>query len=224
MINQTLFSYKQRGLLDYFIEKAKNPKAKIPSIQKISTELGISTACLREQIELAKNLGLISTQPRKGIEILPYQFKPAVEKSLYYAINLDQSYFYKYSEIRNHLENAFFIESAKSLDDDSLNELKDLIKLAQNKLKGNPVQIPHQEHRKFHLSIYKPMNNVFLQGLLESYWDMYESAGLNLYNNLGYLINVWEFHQKIVENIELKNYDTAYLLLITHIGLINERI
>jgi DNA-binding FadR family transcriptional regulator len=224
MVNQTILSEKQRVILDYFIKKAKNTRTKIPSIQNISAELGLSTACLREQIELAKNLGLISAQPRKGIEILTYQFKPAVEKSLYYAINLDQSYFYQFSEIRNHLENAFFIESARSLDDDGLNELKVLIRLAQNKLKGKPVQIPHQEHRRFHLSIYKPKNNVFLFGLLESFWDMYENAGLNLYNDLEYLIKVWEFHQRIVENIDLKNYDYAYELLITHMGLIDKRV
>ena len=94
MVKQTILSDKQRGLLDYLIEKAKDPHSEIPPIQKLSSELGVSTACLREQMELAKNLGIISTQPRKGIEILPYQFKPAVEKSLYYAINLDHKYFH----------------------------------------------------------------------------------------------------------------------------------
>jgi GntR family transcriptional regulator, transcriptional repressor for pyruvate dehydrogenase complex len=223
MVNQTLFSNKQRWLLDYLIDKAKNPQQKIPSIQKISTELGLSTACLREQIELAKNLGLISAQPRKGIEILSYQFKPAVEKSLYYATQLDHSYYYQFSELRNHLENAYFIESAGSLNDESINELKSLINQAQTKLKGKPIQIPHHEHRKFHLSIYARRNNVFLTGLLEAFWDMYEMAGLNLYNDLEYLKNVWDYHGKIVENIKLRNFDQAYTLLISHMGLIDER-
>ena len=223
MVKQTIFSEKQRGLLDYLIEKARDPQAEIPSIQKISADLGVSTACMREQMELAKNLGIITAQPRKGIEILPYQFKPAVEKSLYYAINLNQSYIYQFSEMRNHLEKAYFLEAARLLDENSINELKTLVKLAQNKLQGYPVQIPHLEHRNYHLSIYKPRNNVFLIGFLEAYWDMYEQVGLDLYNDLEYLIKVWEYHQQIVEKIELRDFDSAYQLLITHLELIDKR-
>ena len=195
MVKQTILSDKQRGLLDYLIEKAKNPQSEIPTIQKISSELGFSTACLREQMELAKNLGIISAQPRKGIEILPYKFKPAVEKSLYYAIKLDHTYFHQFSELRNHLEQAYFIESARLLNENSIKELKKCVDQAQAKLKGFPIQIPHQEHRNYHLSFFKPLKNVFLMGLLESYWDMYEQVGLDLYNNLEYLITVWDYHQ-----------------------------
>ena len=223
MVKQTIFSDKQRGLLEYLIEKAKNPHSEIPSIQKISSDLGISTACLREQMELAKNIGIIKAQPRRGIEILPYQFKPAVEKSLYYAVSLDQKYFHQFSEMRNHLEQAYFIESARSLDQNSINELKMYVNQAQAKLEGFPVQIPHQEHRKYHLSIFKPTNNVFLIGFLESYWDMYEQAGLDLYNNLEYLIIVWDYHERIIEEIESGDFESASKLLTAHMELIDKR-
>jgi len=223
MVKQTILSDKQRGLLDYLIEKAKDPYSDIPPIQKISVELGVSAACLREQMELAKNLGIISTQPRKGIEILPYQFKPAVEKSLYYAINLDQKFFLQFSELRTHLEQAYFIESARMLNGDSINELKIYVAQAQTKLKGFPVQIPHQEHRNYHLMIFKPLKNVFLMGFLESYWDMYEHVGLNLYNNLEYLINVWNYHQRIIKEIEAGDFEKAERLLIDHMELIDTR-
>jgi len=223
MVKQTILSDKQRGLLDYLIEKAKNPQSEIQSIQKINSELGFSTACLREQMELAKNLGIISAQPRKGIEILPYKFKPAVEKSLYYAINLDQKYFQQFSEIRTHLEQAYFIESVRLLDANNIQELKAYVHQAQNKLEGFPVQIPHQEHRNYHLTFFKPLNNVFLTGFLETYWDMYEQTGLNLYNNLEYLINVWKYHQHIIEEIEIGDFVKAERLLIDHMELIDTR-
>jgi DNA-binding FadR family transcriptional regulator len=209
--------------LDYLIEKAKDPYSDIPPIQKLSIELGVSTACLREQMELAKNLGIISTQPRKGIEILPYQFKPAVEKSLYYAINLDQKYFMQFSELRTHLEKSYFGESARNLDDNNIKELKTYVVQAQAKLGGFPAQIPHQEHRNYHLTIFKPLKNVFLMGFLESYWDMYEQVGLNLYNNLEYLVNVWNYHQLIIEEIESGDFERAEQLLIAHMELIDTR-
>ena len=223
MVKKTILSDKQRVLLDYLIDKAKDPHSEIPPIQKLSSELGVSTACLREQMELAKNLGIITTQPRKGIAILPYQFKPAVEKSLYYAINLDLKYFHQFSELRNHLERAYFIESARLLDANSIDELKLFVDLAQTKLKGFPVQIPHQEHRNYHLTFFKPLKNVFLTGFLESYWDMYEQVGLDLYNNLEYLINVWDYHRRIIKEIEAGEFDNAERLLIAHMELIDMR-
>lgn len=223
MVKQTIFSDKQRGLLDYIIEKAKNPNAEIPTIQKISEDLGVSSASLREQMELAKNLGFISAQPRKGIEILPYEFKPAVIKSLYYAIRLDQSYFYQFSDMRNHLEKAYFLESIMLLTSIDLDKLRRLVDQALIKLNGVPVQIPHSEHREFHLAIYRPKNNNFVIGILESYWDIYEQVGLNLYNNLDYLKNVWEYHQKIVDKIKTQDFDDAYKLLVLHMELLDKR-
>jgi DNA-binding FadR family transcriptional regulator len=223
MINHKILSDKQRGLLDYLINKAKNPKGEIPTINKISSDLGISAACLREQMELAKNLGIISAQPHKGIKLLPYEFKSAIEKSLYYAIALDKSYFHQFSEMRNHLEKSYFIESAQLLDEDSIKGLKALVNQAQGKLRSYPVQIPHQEHRNYHLSIYALHNNIFLKGFLESYWDMYEQEGMDLYNDLDYLVKVWEYHQHIVEKIELKAFESAFQLLATHMELIDTR-
>ena len=129
----------------------------------------------------------------------------------------------QFSELRTHLEQAYFIESARLLDAKSINELKIYVDQAQTKLKGFPVQIPHQEHRNYHLTFFKPLKNVFLMGFLESYWDMYEQVGLDLYNNLEYLINVWKYHQRIIEEIEAGDFDSAEQLLIAHMELIDTR-
>ena len=223
MVKQTILSDKQRGLLDYLIEKAKNPLSEIPPIQKLSSELGVSTASLREQMELAKNLGIISTKPRKGIEILPYQFKPAVEKSLYYAINLDQKYFQQFSELRTHLEQAYFIESASLLDASNINELKVYVQQAKNKLEGFPVQIPHQEHRNYHLTFFQTPEKRFSNRVSRNLLGHVRTDRFNLYNNLEYLINVWKYHQRIIEEIETNDFVKAERLLIEHMELIDTR-
>ena len=77
-----IFSDKQSTFIVYLLSIEQSGKNNIPSIKKISQELGLSIPCVREQMELAKNLGLIKVQPRKGISILPYDFSPAVVKSL----------------------------------------------------------------------------------------------------------------------------------------------
>ena len=71
--------------------------------------------------------------------------------------------------------------------------------------------------------MYKELKNVFVFGLIESFWDMYELAGLNLYEDLEYLRNVWRYHERIVEEIEKKNFDNAYSTLVDHVELIHKR-
>ena len=52
-----------------------------------------------------------------------------------------------------------------------------LIERALEKLRGTPVQVPHEEHRKLHLMIYSRLDNPFVTGILEAYWDAYEAVG-----------------------------------------------
>ena len=65
---------------------------------------------------------------------------------------------------------------------------------AQLKLSQDRIQIPHPEHRAFHLTIYSRLHNPFVLGLLEAYWDGYEAVELNTYADYGYLQEVWSYH------------------------------
>ena len=91
MTIKRILSEKQSVFIDYLLSHIQGGKTKLPAISKIGDELGISTPNLREQIELARNLGFIHIKPRTGISILPYDFTPAVSKSLYYAVKSDVS-------------------------------------------------------------------------------------------------------------------------------------
>ena len=91
------------------------------------------------------------------------------------------------------------------------------------RLRSNQIQIPHQEHRSYHLKIYCKLGNIFVKGLLKSYWDMYEVVGLDLFADLSYLKRVWEYHDRIIKLISLGEYKKAYQFLEEHINLIYER-
>ena len=223
MKNNNILSEKQSVFIDYLLSMAQGGKNNIPSIKQIGKELGLSIPCVREQMELARNLGLIKVQPRKGISILPYDFSPAVVKSLYYAIKSDIDYFHQYSVLRNQLEKSFFIESAKMLDKSDVYAINYIVQRAFDKLNGIQIQIPHKEHRSFHLRIYSKLENTFVKGLLKSYWDMYELVGLDHYIDLSYLEKVWDYHGRIIMMISSGEYKKAYQLLKEHINLIYKR-
>jgi len=223
MKNNHILSNKQSAFIEYLLALAQDGKDNIPPIKQIGHDLGLSTPCVREQMELARNLGLIKVQPRKGISLLPYDFTPAVVKSLYYAIKSNMDYFHQYSVLRNQLEKSFFIESVKMLNNSDIFTINSIVQRAINKLNSNQIQIPHQEHRSFHLQIYCKLENVFVKGLLKSYWDMYELVGLDHFNDLSYLEKVWDYHGRIVLMISIGEYKKAYQLLEEHIDFIYER-
>ncbi len=195
----------------------------LPSLNEISKELGVSVASLREQLEVAKALGLVEVRPRTGMRRLPYSFLPAVRQSLSYSLELDPSYFESFSELRNHVETAFWEQAVQKLTGQDHQQLQVLMRRAWDKLSGQPVQIPHQEHRELHLSIYRRLDNPFVLGILEAYWEAYESIGLNLYTDIEYLKQVWTYHQKMVDSICTGDFAAGYQALLEHTDLIHVR-
>ena len=195
----------------------------IPSLDKLSTELGINRAALREQLAVARALGLVDVKPRIGTRRLPYTFTPVLQQSLGYAILRDKENFDKYSDLRAHVESAYFHQAVAALTTEDIDELEKLAWLAWEKLRSNPPQIPHQEHRDLHLMMYKRLDNIFVQGILEAYWDAYESVELNVFTDYTYLTNVWQHHSDIVQAIKRGEFDAAHTILLDHTKLISAR-
>jgi len=205
---------------------ASHPEAEsgLTSLTELSHELGISLAALREQLEVARALGLVEVRPRTGTRRRPFTFTPAVWQSLRYALALDYEHFHKFAELRSHIETAYWNEAVCELTDDDKTELKSLIKSAQGKLAASPPKVPHEEHRKLHLLIYSRLNNPFVTGLLEAYWDAYEAVGLNIYaGGMDYLNEVWGFHAQMVECICNGKFDAGREILVKHVDLLSQR-
>jgi DNA-binding FadR family transcriptional regulator len=197
--------------------------ARLPSLSEMSKELGVSVALLREQLEVAKAIGLVEVRPRTGIRRLPYTFLPAVRQSLSYAVTVDRNYFMAYSDLRNHLEEAYWNEAASRLTQEDHQRLKDLMALAWDKLNDPSVQIPHDEHRQLHLLIFSRLGNPFVLGLLEAYWEAYETIGLNMYADYDYHRQVWTYHQQMVDAICSGDLDQGYQALSEHRDLLFPR-
>ena len=196
---------------------------RLPSLNALSAELGVSVARLREQLEVAKALGLVEVRPRTGIRRLPYSFTPAIWQSLSYAIAINPGLFQSFAMLRRQVELAFWHQAARALLPEDHEELKILVEQAWSKLQGTPVRIPHNEHRQLHLIIYHRLENPFVYGIIEAYWDAYESVGLNLYTDYNYLQEVWTYHQQIVDAICRGDFEAGYRALLEHTDLLYHR-
>jgi DNA-binding FadR family transcriptional regulator len=154
---------------------------------------------------------------------LDYRFLPALRQTVGYAMALDEAYFEYFADLRKHVESAFWYEAVRLLNQEDHDRLKNIAASAWSRLKGSPVQIPHEEHKQLHLSIFSRLENPFVHDLLRAYWEAYEAVGLNLYTDYSYLQEVWQYHQIMVDSICAGNFDVGYRALLDHTDLIHHR-
>jgi len=195
--------------------------ARIPSLTELSENTGISISKLREQLGVARALGLVEVRPRTGIQLLPFSFGPAVHQSLSYAISCDRHNFDLFADLRRHIEANYWFEAVAALSAEDHAYLQELVEKAFTKLNGHPVRVPHQEHRELHLTIYGRLQNPFVLGIMEAYWDAYETVGYSQYSDLDYLKHVWQYHRQIVEAICDADHQRGYQALLDHMALID---
>lgn len=210
-------------LLQYLARLGDEPGTRLPPIPALAQELGLSTGKLREQLEVARELGLVEVRPKTGIRFTGYDFFESIRTSLRFALAIDPANFERFGLLRNHIEASFWFEAAERLLPEDKQTLRSLMDQAWEKLHGDPVKIPHLEHKALHLTIYSRLQNTFVLGLLEGYWEAYETVGLNLYEDYAYLRKVWTYHGRMVDAILSGDLQAGYRALVEHTGLLQHR-
>ncbi|MBI9047865.1 MAG: FadR family transcriptional regulator [Anaerolineaceae bacterium] len=211
------------ALIQYLIKQNTSGKQNLPSLEQLRQELGVSLSSLREQLEVARIMGFVDIKPKTGTKIKNYSFTPAVLKSASYAVDIDPSLFKAYADLRNHIESSYWVQSVSLLTTADYQRLQELVTQANGKLNGKPISIPHYEHRELHMLLYSRLDNPFVYGILEAYWELYEAKGLNIYTDLSYLKQVWKYHERLVNAIIHGEFELGYKMLTEHRGLLLQR-
>ena len=209
-------------LLEFISTGHFKPGDRLPTISELQDEklLGLSASKIREQLEVARALGLVEVRSKTGMRLKDFSFTPAVRLSLFFALANDLNNFELFSELRKHIEIAFWHEACATLTADDIAAMKACLDQAQKKLNHEWIQIPYAEHREFHLRIFRHLQNPFVLGILEAYWDAYEAVELNLYADYDYLQRVWNYHGRIYDEICKGDFDAARVAFIEHTQLL----
>lgn len=207
--------------LSYLAESAFAPEQKLPTLNEISGEMNISVGKLREQLEVARSLGLVSVRPRVGMQREPFDFSAVILKAVLFSLATGEATFTQFSQIRRAIEQSMWDDAVTLLTDEDKAKLQQLIDRAWKTLRQTPIpRIPNQEHRELHLTIFSRLDNPFVQGLLNAYWDAYEASELTRFNSLEYWVEVWHYHQDIVDAICCGNFALGKQRLIAHFSLL----
>ena len=196
--------------LNFIVDKGYQPGDLLPSIQELTNDahLDMSANKVREQLEVARAMGWVEVRSKRGTLVKEYAFTPAVRLSALYALACGER-FESFASLRNHVESAYWNEACALLSDEDLTIMQGCIDEAHQKLDSPPIHIPNPEHRRFHMTVFKHLDNTFVLGILEAYWDLYEEVGINRYMDYSYLRQVWDYHSRILERIKAGQFDDA---------------
>lgn len=212
-------------LLNYLVQQDLDPGERLPSITQLQDDqhLGISTSKVREQLEVARVLGFVEVRSKTGTRLKDYSFTPAVTLSLLYLLAREPHMFEMFSALRNHIESAFWVEACELLTEEDKETMQACVRQARDKLNGQWIRIPNEEHRTFHLTVFKRLNNPFVIGLLEAYWNAYDAVRLNTFADYDYLQTVWNYHERIIDAICAGEYEAARATFIEHTRLLRHQ-
>jgi DNA-binding FadR family transcriptional regulator len=197
---------------------------KLPAIGDLAKELHVSRGKLREEMIAAQAYGAVEMRPGDGTYVRPFDFYAPIRTLVLYSIAGDRGNFDRFYRLRARLEIGFWEEAARALTPQDHKVLYSILDRAQSKLEGEQVEIPHEEHRQLHLHIFGRLDNPFVQGLLQAYWDAYEAVGLHRYFDLSYFERMWSWHREMVDALSTGEDERGREVLIRHFTLIEDRL
>ena len=204
--------------LQYLIASEIAAGEPLPTLSEISIQLQVSVGKLREEVSAARAMGVVSTQPRKGTQRLPFDFSRAILPIIFYGLATSEAQFAHLSEVRRGIEVSLWDVAVSQLEAGDLQTCHEWIAKAQAKLdKG---RIPYEEHRAFHLAIFGRIENPFAIGMLKAYWDVYDTSEFTRYQPMAYWVEVWEYHKRIINAIADGDILGSRQLLIDHFNLL----
>jgi len=223
-----MVSDNQFDLIKYLAEKSREvnkngANSRIPSLTELSKEQGVSISYLREQLGVARTLGFVDVRPKTGIKLLPYRFSPAISASLNYAIRSDRNLFFKFAEMRSRLESDYWYIATEKLTADDHDILNSIVEDAIRKVNHDRSRVPHKEHRDMHLTIFKRLDNPFVFGVLEAFWEAYKKISISVVKDLDYLVQIWDYHKQIVDAICNGDLKKSYDVMLHHMEFLGRK-
>ena len=206
--------------LRYLIDNEIPPGQRLPAMSDISREMGISVGKLREQMEVARNMGLVSARPRLGIQREPFEFSQMLLDGVLFGLAMGEANFTQFSQLRRVVETGFWDQAVELLTVADKERLRTLVAQAWEKLRGEPIHLPNGEHRDLHLTIFGRLNNPFVQGILDAYWQAYDASEMTRFASYAYWIEVWTYHEKIVDALCNNDFALGRQLLVEHFSLL----
>lgn len=221
-MTESLFS---EPVIQYILRlSGADGNAKLPPMDELADQLGVSRGKVREDLLVAQAFGLVEMRPGDGTYVRRPEFYDILRPIVLYSVKQDKHNLDYLQSMRAELEIAFWEPAVSALTESEVAELFALCDAAETKLHAPQIEVPQTEHRRLHVLLFSHLENPFVRAVLRVYWDAYEVAGLHRYFALDYHLRVWSLHRAIVQSIVDRDYERGRRLLREHFHLLHDRI
>lgn len=211
----------QIAIKRYIEEHNLQPGDVLPSEGQLAKDLGISRLSLRESMKSLEALGIVEAQQGNGIYVKAFSFNSIFE-NLPYSFVADGKELRDLLQVRTALEEGLVGIVASLATPEQVTRLEQLVDTMLTKSRCG--QTFEDEDRDFHLTLYEPLHNPFLNRLVDLFWEVFR----RLHGNQG--VTHWNLeqtaldHQRIVEALRTGNTTALTTAMHEHFQQIRSRL
>ena len=100
--------------LNYLVANHVNPGDRLPALSEIGDGMGVSVGKLREQLAVARGMGIVSVKPRLGFQREPFNFAESVLPAVMFSLAYGEAEVYQRSRLRQ-ASDVIFLNLSVSL-------------------------------------------------------------------------------------------------------------
>jgi GntR family transcriptional repressor for pyruvate dehydrogenase complex len=186
-----------------------NPGSRLPSEQALATQFDVSRNCIREVLKALALSGVVEAQPGRGTFLSSNALRQLNGSKVMTAM-LDKSSLHELVEIRCLIEGQIAYWVAERGSDSQIENLKKILMRKEKSFLDN--------HKKFHETLMKIVNNSLLSRFLESIKDEMEISRRRFQNMTPQTLEEYNArHMRIYERIKARDKEGARKAMVDHI-------
>ncbi|ACO48056.1 FadR/GntR family transcriptional regulator [Deinococcus deserti] len=211
----------QIAIKRYIEEHHLRPGDLLPSESQLAKDMGMSRLSLREGVKTLEAVGILEARQGEGLYVKAFTFDSIFE-NLPYSFASDGKSLRDLLQVRTALEEGLV---GMVVSHTTPQQIDQLHRLAQQMIdKAKRGETFEDEDREFHLVLYRPLHNLFLNRLVELFWEVFRrlhgSAGATHWN----LEQTAQDHMAIVDALRQRKPAKVTQAMHAHFQQINERL
>lgn len=199
-------------LRKYIIINDLKPNDKLPTENELCEMLGVSRNIIREALKAMELMGIIKSIPGSGSIIQEFNMDFIFQYIFYFLVADDKNLIQEILDIRKRLELSYMREAYHTLTDADIAQLRNIVETM--KKKWEKEMFYHEDDKKFHMTIFKHLNNKTLNALFEAAWHVDETFETR--KKAKYLGRSIAKHERIVEALEKRDLEEFEQAMVAH--------
>ncbi len=192
-----------REIRAYIIRNGLRPGDLLPTELEMSEKLGVSRNVLREAIKSMELMGMVQACPGRGTAVQEFSMDFVFQNVLFFNVGGEDKSVREMFGIRRMLELSYMRQAFYALTSEDVDTMRACVQRMRESGDENYLAFTEAD-RKFHMTLFRRLNNGVLNSLMEAIWAVDE--GFELEKKSPHLVTSIIRHEAIVQSLEEYDY------------------